>query len=352
MRTAHFLTTLALLALSAGAGTLANLAGLPLPYMLGPLIVSGAVATALPHRLPDGYTFPQWLRMLFITVIGLMIGAQVTPALFAALPRLALSLAALTLFVLLAHALNYMIFRRLGGYDRATAFYSASPGGLFESIAMGEEAGADLRRLMLQQFLRIIVVVTTLPIGLSLWMGHPVGRAGGMSLAREAVPWQDLPLIIAAGLAGQVLGRALHLPAAQLIGPMAAAATLSLTGWMQIAVPQWLVNDAQIVVGTALGMRFAGINRALILRGAGLALLSVALMLVLAAGFATLLTGPTGLGFDVLLVSFAPGGVTEMALVALSLQANPALVTLHHIFRILVTVLGLSLTARPLRRFL
>jgi uncharacterized membrane protein AbrB (regulator of aidB expression) len=53
-----------------------------------------------------------------------------------------------------------------------------------------------------------------------------------------------------------------------------------------------------------------------------------------------------------MLISFAPGGVTEMALVALSLQANPALVTLHHVWRILVTVIGLSVTARLLRRHL
>ena len=51
---------------------------------------------------------------------------------------------------------------------------------------------------------------------------------------------------------------------------------------------------------------------------------------------------------DVLLISFAPGGVTEMSLVALSLQANPAFVTLHHIFRILMTVVELSLAARLL----
>ena len=46
-------------------------------------------------------------------------------------------------------------------------------------------------------------------------------------------------------------------------------------------------------------------------------------------------------GFDVMLISFAPGGVTEMALVALSLQASPAFVTLHHIVRILITVIAL-----------
>ena len=46
--------------------------------------------------------------------------------------------------------------------------------------------------------------------------------------------------------------------------------------------------------------------------------------------------------------TLAPGGVTEMALVALSLSANPAFVTLHHIYRILLTVLVIG-TATKLR---
>jgi len=138
------------LALGTSVGVGALRIGLPLPFLLGPLIAAGLVATLLPHRLPDGYGFPPWLRLGFIAVIGLMIGAQVSPALFANVPRLALSLGALTAVTFGAHALNYAIFRGLGRYDRATAFYAATPGGLFESIALGDEAGADLPRLMLQ----------------------------------------------------------------------------------------------------------------------------------------------------------------------------------------------------------
>jgi len=43
--------------------------------------------------------------------------------------------------------------------------------------------------------------------------------------------------------------------------------------------------------------------------------------------------------------------VTEMALVALSLQANPAFVTLHHIYRILLTVVALGVITRLRQRF-
>jgi len=346
----HLPVTIGLLLLGAVSGLVAELGRLPLPFLLGPLLACGAVATLLAQRLPAGYGFPAFLRLAFIAVIGLMIGAQVTPELFAAPGRFTASFSALAVFVALCLGFNFLVFRRLGGYDRVTAFYCGAPGGLFESLALGEAAGGDIARLTLQQFLRVIAVVTLLPIGLSLWLGAPVGSAGGASLARVEVPWTDLPLIALAGAAGSLGGRALRLPAWQLTGPLAVAALLSLTGLLHLDLPQWLINIAQVVLGCALGMRFTGLSRGLILRGAGLATVSVAGMLALAAGFAALLRPLTGEGFDVLLISFAPGGVTEMALVALSLQANPAFVTLHHIFRILLTVLGLVASSRWLRR--
>lgn len=345
-------TTLALLALAALSGTGAQVIGLPLPYLIGPLIVSALVATTLPGHLPEGYRFPEPVRLVFIAIIGLMIGAQVTPALFAEAHHYALTLGAVTLFVGLAHGLGYAVFRHLGGYDATTAFYASTPGGLYESIEMGTAAGADPTRLMMQQFLRIIAVVTLLPLGLSLWLGTPVGSAAGLSLARAEVPWSDLPLIMLAGLGGLVLGRVLRLPAGQMTGPMAVAAALSLSGLLAVDIPQWLVNLAQMILGTALGMRFTGLSRGLLLRGAGLAVLSVAGMLALGLGLAMGLRSVTEEPVDVLVISLAPGGVTEMALVALSLSANPAFVTLHHIYRILLTVLviGAATKLRNRRR--
>lgn len=343
---AHFFTTVALLLLATITGYSGQAIGAPLPFLLGPLLIIGFIATYWPQHLPEGYKFPIWLRICFTAVIGLMIGARITPDLFSNASRLLISLAALSGFVVLAHSYNYLIFRRIGGYDRSTAFFSATPGGLYESISMGEAAGADMSRLLLQQFMRIIVVVTTVPIGLSLWTGEAVGSSSGISMAKGVVPWQMLPELALAGGAGFLLGRMLRLPAWQLIGPMAVAGLLSLTGLVELAVPQWLVNVAQIIIGTALGMRFTGLSRGLILRGVGLGLLSVGGMLAMAAVIALILLPLYEDGFDVLLISFAPGGVTEMALIALSLHANPALVTLHHVFRIILTVFVLIASRR------
>ena len=343
------LTTALLLAASATGGGLASFTVMPLPFMLGSLIVTALLSVLAGRRLPQGYVFPQALRLICLAVIGVMIGAQVTPDLAGMIPSMLVSFAALSLFVGLAHGGNFVIFHHLGGYDRATAFYSATPGGLMESIAMGEEAGADIAILTMQQFLRIVLVISLVPIGLSLWIGAPVGSAGGMTLARADMDPALLPFAIVTGALGLGGGKILRLPAAQLTGPLFVAAAVSLTGIVPLELPQWLINVAQVVIGVSLGMRFGGLRGAALRRGLGLGLASVALMMAIALALVLIVHDLTGAPHDTLLISFAPGGVTEMALIALSLNANPALVTAHHIYRIVLTVIGMSLIAR-LRR--
>lgn len=337
---------LALCLLGLAGGLLAHLAHVPLPYMLGPLFTVALLCGAFPRVLPRNYRFPEGFRALFIAVIGTTIGAQISWEVLAQLPRMAASIAALTLFVPVTQALNYRMFRRLGHYDRATAFYAGAPGGLIDSIIAGEQAGADVRILAIQQFLRIIVVVTLLPVGLSLWYGHPVGSSAGITLNRGAVGLEHLPEVLLAALLGMVIFRRLHMPAHHLIGPMICAAVLTLSGLAVIQAPQWVVSGCQVVIGTSLGTRFIGIELHRLWRAAWLSVLSVAMMITVGLLMALPLSPLTGLPVDVLVVSFAPGGITEMALVALSLNASPAVVTLHHLYRILLTVFSLSYITR------
>ncbi len=343
--------TLLLLLACGLCGGLAAAAGLPMPWMIGALIGSALAVALLQDRALRGYRFPMRLRTGFITLIGVMIGTQATPELLDQLQHLPLTLAALALFILCAHAGNVLIFRRLGGMDRRTAFYSGTPGGLMESILLGEAAGADMRVLTVQQFLRIICVVTLVPAGLSLWFGHPVGSAAGALPDEPArVSLGELLLVITAGGVGLALGRLLRLPAGQITGPLLLTAGLSLSGYIDLHVPFWMIATAQVVVGTSLGLRFTGVTGRMLRRSVWLALLSVSFMLLLGAALSWALHLASGLPFLVLLISLAPGGVTEMSIIALSLAASPALVSLHHVLRILMTVLSLTLLHRWLAR--
>ncbi|MBN9888014.1 AbrB family transcriptional regulator [Salipiger abyssi] len=339
--------TLLLLACGGLSGLLAKALHLPMPFMLGSLASSGlAIAFFQDGALRD-YSFPMRFRTLCIGLIGVMIGTQVKPELLDVAGDMLLTLAMLAVFVMLAHGGNYLIYRRLGGFDRATAYYSGTPGGLMESLVMGERAGADPAQLTVQQFLRIILVVTLVPAALSLWVGHPVGSAAGFGgSAAEPVTPLALVLIVIAAAAGLALGQVIRLPAAQITGPLLLSGALTATGLVDLHLPFWLIAGAQVVVGVSLGMRFSGISLTMLRRSLGLSVTSVLFMLLLGAGFATVLAHVTGVPFLLLMISYSPGGVTEMSVVALSLAANPALVSLHHVVRILFTVGFMSLAER------
>ncbi len=339
-----------LLAVGVAGGWGASRVGTPMPHMLGALFVTALGAGMAGHLYPRGYAFPQTFRLLFIGIIGVAIGARVRPGMVHSGAALLTSLAAVSLFVVLAQLVNYVLFRRVGRLDPATAWFSGSPGGLLEAVSMGEAAGADIRMLTLLQFLRIILVVSLLPIAFSIREGAPVGSAAGLSMGQGAPSAPDLALDLALvlGLAvvGVFLGRRLHLPAGQLTGPLILAALVSWFGLADLLIPGWMMAAAQVVVGVSLGARFHGARAGLLMRAMGLSALSVSAMLAIGVALAVLVHLATGLSLDMLILSYAPGGMTEMGLVAISLAADPALVAAHHLYRVSLTVVFLSLARR------
>ncbi len=332
-------TTGCLLLAGGVGGWIAQHAHLPMPYMLGSLFTSGLAVALFQKRALVDYAYPMKFRTVFIGLIGVMIGTQVTPEVFALLPELPLTLSMLAVFVVLAQSGNFLIFHKIGGYNRATAFYAGAPGGLMESLVLGEKAGADLRLLTAQQFLRIILVISILPSALSLWIGHPVGSAAGQSVMPSGpVTAGELLVIVLAALAGLFVASKIKLPAGQITGPLLLSAALTLSGLVDMHLPFWLIAAAQVVVGSSLGVRFTGMTATMLRRSLGLSVLSVSWMLLIGGAFALGLAWATEIPFLHLMISYSPGGVTEMSIIALSLAANPALVSLHHVVRILLTV--------------
>ena len=331
-----------ILALSIGAvgGGLAKTLGAPMPFLIGSFLASAVATLSGVSLFGLAPKLPMPLRNVFVGIIGVMIGGSFHPGIFATLSQIWLPAIAVLVFVITALVANYLIFRHIGGYDRATAFFSAMPGGLIEAIAMGEKAGADPHILALQQISRISLVITTLPFLFFIWKGEKVGSAAGASLinSQDVLMISDWIILAICVVAGMLAGRALRLPANILIGPMILSAAVHYFGITQAGPPVWLIALSQIFVGTGLGARFRGFRAGEFFKVIGLAVVSVALMLSLDAGIVVLLRLMIDTPFDVLLISFAPGGVTETALIALSLHANPVYVTTLHVLRIVVTV--------------
>jgi uncharacterized protein len=334
------LTALAVtLVIGAIGGLAAHTAQLPLGYLLGSMVLVGVLAALDVKPLGRVLTLPARLRFSFVPVIGVAIGGAFTPAVIDAALGWGPSLVALLVFVPFAHALGYQIYRK-GGLGRAEAYFSAVPGGLIESVEMGQEAGADIRTLITLQTLRLILTIIAVPLIFLALTGHAVGSAAGTQMvgATAALTVKDAVLMGAAGLFGALGGKALRLPGAIITGPLLASAVMHGTGLVQAIPPGWLIAVTQVILGTGLGVRFVGMNRALLLRCGRLALINGAAALLLAFAFAELVHWWANEPLAAAFLAFAPGGLAEMSLIALSLNMSVLYVTAHHVVRIVLAV--------------
>jgi hypothetical protein len=325
----------ALLALALGAvgGWLATLAGLPLPWMIGAMLATTAGALAgLPIKLW------QRLREVFVVVLGVMLGSSFTPEIAALLTGWSVSLAILALYTAVSGALGTWYFHRVAGYDRVTSYFSAMPGGLSVMILVGESMGGDARLISLTHASRLLLVVLLLPFAFQLFMGYDPATRPAPGPALLAIDGGELALLALCGLAGWAGAQALRVPASSIVGPMVLSAVVHMGGVVEAAPPEELVAAAQVVVGSAIGCRFAGtalatVGRA-ILWAAGGTVLLVGSAVLAALGGATL----TGLPVMELTLAYSPGGLAEMSLIALALGLEAALVATHHIVRIFLIV--------------
>lgn len=312
---------------------------LPLPFLFGPMVACILLALAgLPVRGFGKMT--EGAR----TVLGLSIGLSVTPALLAQLPQMASSLALVAVYVLLTGLLGVPFFRRFCGFDRVTAFYAAMPGGATDMIMFGKEAGADVRALSLIHATRVAVIVTLAPLVLWHVYGASLDRPAGPPLSSFPLP--DLAIMALAALAGWQIARRIGLFGASVLGPMIAGLVLSLSNIIDMRVPAEAIELAQFVIGVSIGAHYIGVTLRELRKTIAMGALFMMILILLSGGIAEIavLLGLAS-GVDALL-AFAPGGQAEMAVLALMVGADIGFVALHHVFRILLVLVGTPIAAR------
>ncbi|MCV2869453.1 AbrB family transcriptional regulator [Defluviimonas sp. WL0002] len=346
----HWPTVLVTYAIGAAGGILAMVAHLPLPMLLGSLLGVGAasiIGFRPLGRLPQS---PQQLRMLFIPVIGVAIGGAARPELMQEAAAWLPSLAILALFIPAVHYAGFRVLVATGRVDRVTALFATAPGGLVETVQMGEEAGADMQMLIMLQFLRLILTIVFIPLFFTWMVGHAVGSAGGASVQGSDMGPGDLAILIFAGVAGAIIGLKLRLPAGHILGPIVLSGAFHIAGLTSAVPPQILVWATQVVIGTSLGVRFGGMPKRRILEALRLSLISVTIMMGGAGLIAWGLADVVDESVPAVFLAFAPGGLVEMGLIALSLKLSILYVTAHHLLRIILAVSVVRIFARRLAR--
>jgi len=330
-----------LLALLIGAagGTLFYWLGLPLPWMLGALFATMVAAVANAPVLG-----PARARPVVVAVIGVLLGSSFTPDVIAQAGQWIGSIAILLGYVVVVALVIVPYYRFVGRLDWVTAYFAGMPGGLSEMIEIGEASGAKPAPIILAHSLRIVVTIALIAVWFRLVQGQTIGAAA--TAAPTALTLVDGVVMLGSAALGSVLGTRLRFPAPTFLGPLLVSAVLHLTGVTESVPPTLLVNTAQVILGTVLGCRFQGIGLRTLLPATALSIGATVLSLALALGAGLVMRGLYGVSADQALLALAPGGLTEMGLIALAIHADVAFVALHHVVRILFVIVLAPLAFR------
>ena len=337
------MTRIALTFAIAGAGVwLFHLLALPLPWLLGPIFA--CLISALLGLQMDAYKV---LNEGMRTILGVAVGATFTPVVLMSMLGMWPTLLLIPVMIAVIGLIGMPYFRRLWGFDFATSYYSAMPGGLQDMLVFGEEAGGNPRSLSLIHATRVMVIVVALPFILQgVWDADLTNPPGAPA---TTLGLDQLGLMIVAALLGWQGAKAIGMFGASILGPLIVAAALALAGFLQHRPPAEAIWAAQFFIGMTVGVKYTGITMAEIRRdlAAGLGFCGILIVLtvifvegVYAAGLAP--------GMEALL-AFAPGGQAELTVLALIVGADVAFVIAHHVLRIFVVILGAPLFARLFR---
>lgn len=235
--------------------------------------------------------------------------------------------------------------------DTITGALALVAGGASGLVAIAQELGGDERVVAVVQYLRVVLVTTTMPIVATV----AFSARGTDRIVVDAVdaPWLvDLLFVVicgAVGYAGALLAR---LPAPGLLGPLIATTAADLLGFsFGAGVPPLLLVAAYIGIGWQAGLRFTMDSLRSISRVLPTALLLIIGITVGCALLGLWLTASTSITAYEGYLATTPGGVYAVLAVAASTGANVTFVVAAQVIRVFMMLFAVPVGTKIVRHY-
>nr|WP_255723444.1 AbrB family transcriptional regulator [Sporosarcina sp. ACRSL] len=331
-------------------------------WMIGSLLVSVLLFNAGPIKkqveIVRGEIMGNWLKIGQL-LLGIELGLQLNLSILITIKNNIIPIAStIVLSLLFSLGSGFLLFK-FCKVDKLTSFYSTAPGGLSAMPGMAHEAGANTGVVTILQTMRILLVVISIPIFISISQ-NPIGEVKvtgsgyDLYLNKSDIDfiWTLILFVIAFG--GVALVKRLRFPVPWLIGSMMVVAfartfySLSLGDEFTAFWPEEVMVISQIMIGASIGsffnkIMFTGIRKVLLF--SFLSTIGLIFIMMLCAYMVSILTG---IPFVTTALAFAPGGVAEMTTASVILQADPLFVVAVQILRVLIV----NITLPPLFSYL
>ena len=307
---------------------------LPLPWLLGAIFTTSIAIRFenLPIQSPKTFATPARI------FIGLIIGSAFTPQILDSLHLYIFSILLIIPYSILVTFAGMYYYVKVLKFDRKTAFFSSTPGGVVEMVIMGEEQKADTSKITLVQSSRVLFVVLSLPFIIQYIFHFDISGNQLITKAIKNTNLTELFYLIIIGIIGAIGAKKLKISAAFLIGPMVLSLVVYSTGLVHTLIPDELIKFIQVIFGTVIGFTFRGVELKTVLK-IFTGTFGHFLILVFISGF-FITIAYYSFGFPIIstILAFSPGGQTEMNLMALIIGANVPYITIHHIMRLFIVM--------------
>jgi len=322
-------------ALTFGVGLALDAAGLESAFLFAALLVGLAVALAWPRNRA---AVPRRAFVAAQATLGVMLGTFLESSSLSSLADDWLPVTAVSVGTLLLSLAAGLLLTRTTEVDAPTGTLGMVAGGASGIVAMADELGADARLVAFMQYLRVLVVVLTIPVVAAL--GFPSADGGvGLDDGPLLGGVGDWALTILVAVVGAWVGRLTRLPAATLLGPLLLAGTIALASPDTLEVPPLAREVAFALIGLEVGLRFTA--ETLRAMGRLLGPVVVAILALMAGSFlfAIGLSATTSASLLESYLATTPGGLYAVLAVAFGAGADTTFVVAVQTLRLLSLVI-------------
>jgi uncharacterized protein len=319
----------ALVAIAGGA--IFSLLRIPVPWLLGPMLVMVISKNLLKWNL----TWPSALRDTGMIIVGYTIGLSMTSTALKEMAEQLPSMALLTILLMLWCAGIAFLVSRVSKIDFQSALLGSIPGGLTQVIMLAEETkGINLAVVTITQVLRLMIIVVSMPLLVMLPIfSHATGNSAPIVTSESVGLFPNILLFALVCIIFAIGGNKIHFPTAYLLGPIIGTSILQIIGVAGPHLPLAIVDLAQLMIGTHVGLMLQTDQIARKGWTLTLAIGSGILLMVGSILLSMLLTGLYDVSHATALLSLAPGGMDQMGIIAHEINADLSMVSGYQLFR-------------------
>ncbi|HEU0165173.1 MAG TPA: AbrB family transcriptional regulator [Thermomicrobiales bacterium] len=323
-------------AIVAAVGGSCDLAGVPVAWLIGPMLASVVLSIRGLPPTPN----PSLVFTGVQAIIGTTLSASFTVDSLKPMAAHWLPVMISVVLVLAFSIAGGQLLSRIAPIDAATASLGTVPGGASGMVAMSEDLGGDARLVAFMQYLRLIVVVISISLSARL-IDHDASVVQQVVDDGDAWPARASCLLaIAVSIAGGWLGLRLRIPAGALLGSMMVGLIPGGLDIGPVAWPPFVLPVAYLLLGARVGSRFDGDVLRRIRTLLPYIIGFVLGLCLLCAGIGWTLAATTDIDLLTALLATSPGGIDSATIAALATGANVPMVLSMQIVRLLIMVIA------------